>query len=434
MENGAAERQKSEGGYAMKRICTVALMMLFFGALTAPASHAGMLEGSWIARADDGRVKLTLVVEDEDIDRDMQLTAWRFERGDFRELERGGVEDTRFEREAGTLSLHGTFDGERGLGQFEFEPNEDFERFLRRRGIRRIDDYDMLHLFVAGCDRKFIEDLEEMGYGDISDGLLVSMAIHGVSADYIREMRALGYDISLDKLIAFRIHGIDRDYVRELKSKGIRDMSADEILSMKIHGVSAEYIDDMQKAGFDEPVSELLNFKIHGVTPEFAEKVRGYGYEEVTSSELVQMRIHGVNFDFIEQMNKKVGELVQFRIHGVTPEYIDAMSRAGIGRLSASELVQFRIHGVTPEFIREIEKLGFKRVSGSELVQMRIHGVSPKFIREIREAGFEDIPISTLVEFRIHGVDADYIEYVRRLLDGRELTPRKVVSMKIHGI
>jgi hypothetical protein len=67
---------------------------------------------------------------------------------------------------------------------------------------------------------------------------------------------------------------------------------------------------------------------------------------------------------------------------------------------------------------------------------MRIHGVSPEFIREVRSTGFKDISLSKLVEFRIHGVDKEYIEFAKDLLEkrGREATPSRIVSMKIHGI
>ena len=61
-------------------------------------------------------------------------------------------------------------------------------------------------------------------------------------------------------------------------------------------------------------------------------------------------------------------------------------------------------------------------------------GSSREFIKEIRSTGFEDISLSKLVEFRIHGIDKEYIEYVKDLLKGREITPQKVVSMKIQGI
>jgi hypothetical protein len=60
--------------------------------------------------------------------------------------------------------------------------------------------------------------------------------------------------------------------------------------------------------------------------------------------------------------------------------------------------------------------------------------VTPRYIQGVRAAGFPDITLSQLVEFRIHGIDKEYIDYVKGLLQGKEVTARKIVSMKIHGI
>jgi len=64
------------------------------------------------------------------------------------------------------------------------------------------------------------------------------MKIHGVTAEFVAEMAALGYPLEeADDAIAFRIHGIGPEFVREMRELGFEDLDSDELLKIKIHGL-----------------------------------------------------------------------------------------------------------------------------------------------------------------------------------------------------
>jgi hypothetical protein len=43
------------------------------------------------------------------------------------------------------------------------------------------------------------------------------MAIHGVTPLFVKEMAELGYkNLSIDQLVQLRIHGVDAEYVKEM--------------------------------------------------------------------------------------------------------------------------------------------------------------------------------------------------------------------------
>jgi len=51
--------------------------------------------------------------------------------------------------------------------------------------------------------------MKDAGYPKISPDQLVSMRIHGVDADFVKQVRDHGYkDPSIDDLIDLRIHGL----------------------------------------------------------------------------------------------------------------------------------------------------------------------------------------------------------------------------------
>lgn len=269
----------------------------------------------------------------------------QFARADFVGLTNTQVEsatrvEVQFElrREAGRFEFEGTFKNGHGAGLYTFTPNRDFARQLRSIGMK----------FPAGD----LDDDEQLYY----------LAIFDVSTEFIRSMRKIGYDESLDMYQQFRIFGVDPEYVRAMAAIGYKDLQASKLVETKIHGATPEYIREMRAAGEDLSLDEYIQSRIFRVTPEFAAEMSRAGYANVDRD-----------------------MLVQFRIHGVTPEFVAELRTLGYSRLPASKLVEMRIHGVTPEFIRRVEKAGYRKVPIDKLVQMRIFDIEPEMVRALDE-------------------------------------------------
>ena len=63
------------------------------------------------------------------------------------------------------------------------------------------------------------------------------MAIHGVSARFIGEMAALGYEgFTAEELVKLRIHGVTSDYARSLQAQGMKELDAEQLVRLKISG------------------------------------------------------------------------------------------------------------------------------------------------------------------------------------------------------
>jgi len=310
----------------MRRAFALALFV-FLAAFTARAAQ----HGAWhLSERGDGRLQIELISDHNQNSHPIErnaftgLSAAQFEAGTETPA------DFRLVRDAGTLHFTGTLLHGDGAGRFTFEPNAAYAATLRSLGVDA---------------------------GDLDDEKLFSLAIHDVSASFIREMQSLGYREELSKYIAFRIHGASPQFVR-----------------------------DINALGYHPDGDRLVAFRIHGVTPEFIRGIQALGYKPDAE------------------------ELVTFRIHGVSPEFIEGMKELGVRDLEPHNLVALRIHGASVDYVRELRDLGYPNLSASELVAMRIHGVSPDYIRELKNAGYANIPVEKLVSMRIHGIDADFVK------------------------
>lgn len=239
-------------------------------------------------------------------------------------------------REAGTIAFEGVFKDGDGAGHFTFTPSSTYEASLRSMGL----DTGELH-----SERE-------------DDDPLFQLAMCDVSTAYIRDMRAAGYRVSLDKYIAMRIFRVTPKLVDEFRQAGFDRLSADKLIAAQIHKATPAYIREMRAAGF------------------------------------TKLDMDG---------------FVASRIHKITPEFARQMKAAGYGDLDHDDLMSFRIHKVTPEFISELRALGYTNIDADDLVAMRIHKVTPEFIREVRDAGYSNVPIEKLLSMRIHKIDPKFI-------------------------
>jgi beta-lactamase regulating signal transducer with metallopeptidase domain len=76
---------------------------------------------------------------------------------------------------------------------------------------------------------------------------LVGLAVHRVSAEWLRDMAQIGYgNLDYDQIASLAVHRIDPAYVRELESVGYRDLTVDQLVGLRVHGVDAAYVQDMR--------------------------------------------------------------------------------------------------------------------------------------------------------------------------------------------
>ena len=221
-----------------------------------------------------------------------------------------------------------------------------------------------------------VEELDRAGYHNLTVDQLVEMKIHGIDANYIRGIRAKGYEPNLDQLVAFKIHGITPEYIDQLQSRGWK-LNADQLVAFRIHGVAPGDLEKMSALGYKLDADQAVAMRIHGVTPETVNEAKALGLGNPTFDQLLAMRIHGIDAQFM-----------------------NGMKQAGVRDLNFETLVGLKIHGADPAEVKELAALGFKDLSAEELMACRIHGVTPDFIREVRQRGFKDANLEQIIKLK----------------------------------
>lgn len=294
---------------------------------------------------------------------------------------------------------------ETGSTNAKFEIGRDAGRFLCT-GITGMGRGTGSFTFAANPN--YAAQLGQMGYGTPDNDQVYNMALHDISLEFARYVRDTGLNASTKELIELRIHGVTREYIAEMRGFGYTELTARELVEMKIHGVKPEFVRGLKAAGYQLSSRELVEMKIHGVTNEFLRELKQAGFD-LPHRQIVEMKIHGIDADYIREL-KSYGltppakDLVEMKIHGVKPDYLKALNEAGYRNLSSREVTNLKIHGVSPEFIRDTKSMGYN-FTLRELAEMKIHGVSTPYLQKLRASGFQNLTAEKIVKLKIHGID-----------------------------
>src|SRR5580658_5291646 len=128
--------------------------------------------------------------------------------------------------------------------------------------------------------------------------LLIRAHEHGVTPEYVAELKQLGYTVSLEQAIRLVDHGVSAGFIREIQKEGYSQISLDRAVELIDHGVSADFIHE----------------------------VKAEGFPNLTLNEAVKLVDHGVNIGFIRDWKKKagsqleLGDYIKLRDAGIDPD------------------------------------------------------------------------------------------------------------------
>jgi beta-lactamase regulating signal transducer with metallopeptidase domain len=254
-----------------------------------PAKEDRPSQGTWTARRKGEKIELFL--------------RWGSGRGRLESSfplaanQLAGLTAGRFEirRDAGTLRFEGRFEdakeGPQGTGSFTFEGNPAYIGQMANLGYVLRDDR-LVEYAMFDVSSTFALGLLDLGYGRLTEEQLVAFRIHGVTPEFIQEIGDAGYrELSPERLVELRIMGVNAKLIREWAHDGFGDLRDERRFQAY---VTTAFIREMEGAGYRDLSSrQLSDFRLYGIDAEFVRKAASEGYRDLSPEELVELRITG---------------------------------------------------------------------------------------------------------------------------------------------
>jgi bla regulator protein BlaR1 len=147
------------------------------------------------------------------------------------------------------------------------------------------------------------------------------------SSNLYEQLQALGFhNITVDDLENCLRHGVRAEYIEAFQKMGYKDLTLEKAVNLRNHGVSPDFIGGFTMMGYKNiTLDQAQELKDHGVTAAFIEEVRQIGFKNISLDKATELVDHGVSTGFIAAWKKKTGSLlelndyIKLRDSGISP-------------------------------------------------------------------------------------------------------------------
>lgn len=155
-----------------------------------------------------------------------------------------------------------------------------------------VHNHELVGNSIFTPNTAFVDRMAQLGFSGFDSEKLQAYTFVDVTTDYARSLvQAHIQGINIDNLIALRIFHIDPSYSQAYVSMGYEQPEADKLIALKVQGVNAEEVKQIRALGFQPTLDELIQIRIFHITPDFIHRMQDRGFKNLTISKLVQIRI-----------------------------------------------------------------------------------------------------------------------------------------------
>jgi beta-lactamase regulating signal transducer with metallopeptidase domain len=286
----------------------------------------------------------------------------------------------------------------------------------------------------TGTKQSYIDQMEAAGFKNLSADDLISLKVQGVTPEYIRAMRDLGFKVDADEIVGMKVQGVTPEYVHAMRELGFK-VGADDVIGMKAMGVTEEYVRTMRAAGLNADADQIVGMKSQGITPEYMRAMQALGIK-ADADELIGLKAQGVSPEYIHEMSAlglatKADDLIGMKAQGISPEYVREMQALSL-KPTTDDLIGMKAQGVTPEYIREMRALGLE-VSSDDVVGLKAQGVTPDYVKMLQSAGLGKVTADDCAGAKAQGITPEFIEKVRKH-GFKDLDLDKLIALRNAGV
>ena len=212
----------------------------------------------------------------------------------------GGPVSFSIVREAGRIDLEGTFQNGKGSGTFRFTGNAGFVSAMKGRGFdfdqnsnsdNRDSEDRLFAATVLNITTALADDLNSAGFGKLQTEDLFKAAIFKIDSNFMREMKASGFNLGMEDLVKARIFKINAEFVKQVSQMGFEKEPFDTLVKMQIFKVTPEFITEMRNEGLSNlQIEDLVKLRIFKIDTDFIREAKADGVP-LEVERLVQRKI-----------------------------------------------------------------------------------------------------------------------------------------------
>ena len=192
----------------------------------APSKQAGMVKFGISHRGDDGQ---------SDNESDWPVSALQ-----GIDLATPGKHDVKFSinREAGRIDAEGFVKDGEGAGIFGFTPDPNYAPAMAKLGFGGIDSHMQFAMAIHDVTTEFARTMKAENLSGLDTDTLIACRVHEVTPEYVAKVGAMGLGKpDADQLLALRVYDVTPEYIAEMKSRGLKNLTIDRIVDLKVHGI-----------------------------------------------------------------------------------------------------------------------------------------------------------------------------------------------------
>ncbi len=307
------------------------------------------LKGKWTCYFVQGHVHLTVTQSKSDEDLKWGYSS-RFKTTDFKpELTKSSTE-FRLEREFGTLVFKGSFTGRRGKGEFEFDGEDKFKKWLTENDIEAAPQAALYPLFMSWkSEKEIVANLKELQELDIDKKSKMALMAHGVRASLVKQYQQ--DKLAVDQHLQFIVWRVRSAMIKQYNKA---DLDLEKHKSFINRRVPASLIVAYNKAKFDLKKHE--KFITRRVRPSLLKQYNEAGYSLDDYADYINWR--------------------------VSPQQLKDYEKAGFDLQENRSFIQYR---VPPQLLKDYQAAGYSLKKYKYYIQQR---VPAKLLKQYDDAGF----------------------------------------------
>jgi hypothetical protein len=410
--------KKSSLNSTWKYLCIVPLLLVLVSLLNEPVVYGKNTtktttkinksadvpnKGTWFATIKGDKIKIRFE-GDENSNNNSNTD---FNLSDFKDLPRTATGNFSLTRDAGTIVFTGKFEGNAGMGNYQFNADENYINYLEKEGIKVNKEKDVLIYYLVNVKKDFVKMLKDQGFTSLSKNDLIPLAALNVTADYITGLKNAGLTgLTLTDLIPLKALNIDAAFVADIKKSGYKDLTASKLIPLKAQGIDGDAI---KNAKMTRNASEGNTKPSPRANPKPSQKNDD---EDDIMGQLIAKKVMNITPEFIKSFTDAGlkfddEEYVAIKALGITPAYCKSFHAIGLTNLDAENFISLKALNITAEEFNAYNKLGFKKLETEDVVSAKATGTTAAFITAMRKKGHNYSNIEKYIQMKVLAIGGD---------------------------